>query len=232
MNKTAVVTGLTHGIGYAIAQKLRRQGYTVTGCSRTQSDLDNMQAAADKDGSAPLHTFAADLSIEAEAQTFAQQVLEVQGRPHILVNNAGGFEGGPLQSAPAGQLRRMMATNLYSAYDLTMALLPAMIAGGGGHIFNICSVASLAAYPGGGAYSIAKYALLGFTENLREELHGTGIKVTALLPGPTWSRSWEGPGVAKETLIQPEDLAEMLWSASQLSPAATLDRIVVEGMRG
>ena len=227
MNNTAIVTGLTHGIGHAVAQKLRRQGYTVAGCSRTRQDLDQMQAAADKDGGAPLHTFPADLSLETEAQAFAQQVLDVQGAPQILVNNAGAFEGGPLQSAPAGQLRHMMAVNLYSAYDLTVALLPAMIAAGGGHIFNICSVASLAAYPAGPAYSIAKWGLLGFTENLREELQGTGIKVTAILPGPTWSRSWEGSGVARETLIQPEDIAEMIWSASQLSDGGAVARIVI-----
>ncbi len=229
MNPTAVVTGITHGIGRAIAQKLRRQGYSVAGCARTEVDLKKMQAEANADGAAPLHTFTADLSTEAEAQLFAQQVLEAQGAPQILVNNAGGFEGGTLQNAPAGQLRRMMAQNLYSAYDLTMALLPAMIAAGGGHIFNVCSVASLAAYPGGGAYSIAKWALLGFTHNLRQELRGTGIKVTAVLPGPTWSRSWEGSGVAKESLIQPEDIAEMLWSASQLSPAASVEQILING---
>ena len=227
MQKTALVTGITHGIGYAIAQKLRRQGYAVAGCARTKADLNRLRSASLKEGGTPLHTFTADLSIESEAQTFAKQVLLVQGAPQILVNNAGAFEGGPLQSAPAGQLRRMMEVNLYSAYDLTMALLPAMRAAGGGHIFNICSVASLGAYPGGGAYSIAKWGLLGFTENLREELRNTGIKVTAILPGPTWSRSWEGSGVAKETLIQPEDIAEMLWSASQCSAGGAVERIVI-----
>jgi short-subunit dehydrogenase len=229
MNKTAVVTGITHGIGHAIAQKLRRQGYAVAGCARTKADLEKMQSETSNDGTGGLHTFRADLSIEAKAQAFAQQVLEVQGAPQILVNNAGAFEGGPLKGAPAGQLRRMMDVNLHSAYDLTMALLPAMIAAGGGHIFNICSVASLGAYPSGGAYSIAKWGLLGFTENLREELRGTGIRVTAVLPGPTWSRSWEGSGVAKETLIQPEDIAEMLWTASQLSEGGAVARLVIEG---
>ncbi len=61
-----------------------------------------------------------------------------------------------------------------------------------GHIFNMCSIASLRAYPNGGSYSISKYALLGFSENLREELKPYSIKVTAICPGATYTPSWEG----------------------------------------
>ena len=103
---------------------------------------------------------------------------------------------------------------------------------GSGHIFNICSVASLKAYPHGGSYSISKYALLGFSENLRDELKHTGIKVTAVCPGATYTPSWEGSGVHPHRLMEAEDVAKMLLAAYKLSPQANVDTIVMRPVKG
>jgi short-subunit dehydrogenase len=101
-----------------------------------------------------------------------------------------------------------------------------------GHIFTVCSIASLAAYPGGGAYSISKYALLGFTKNLRQELKEHGIKVTAIIPGAVYTDSWKGSGVPEERIMEAEDIARMVFAATQLSPQATVEEILVRPQLG
>ena len=88
----------------------------------------------------------------------------------VLVNNAGTFIPGNVYDEGEGVLEKQMEINLYSAYHLTRLLLPPMMKQKSGHIFNICSIASLQAYPNGGAYSISKFALAGFSKNLRHEM--------------------------------------------------------------
>lgn len=100
-----------------------------------------------------------------------------------------------------GNLEMQMATNLYSAYHLNRAILPAMIKQNktiNCHIFNICSIASLKAYKNGGAYSISKFALHGFSQNLREELKPHHIKVTSVFPGAVMTDSWSATIVTTE----------------------------------
>jgi short-subunit dehydrogenase len=126
----------------------------------------------------------------------------------------------------------MIDVNLYTAYRLTRKILPAMKSNKSGHIFNMCSVASLKAYRNGGAYSISKYALLGFSENLREELKPYGIKVTAICPGATHTPSWEGSGVPEDRIMEAGDIAEMLWSAYKLSSQANVEMIVMRPVKG
>jgi short-subunit dehydrogenase len=101
-----------------------------------------------------------------------------------------------------------------------------------GHIFNLCSVASLAAYPGGGAYSISKFALLGFSKNLRNELKEHGIKVTAVIPGAAYTDSWKSSGISEERFMQAADIAKMVYAASQLSPQAAVEEIVMRPQLG
>jgi short-subunit dehydrogenase len=100
------------------------------------------------------------------------------------------------------------------------------------HIFNMCSVASLKAYPNGGAYSISKYALLGYTDNLREELREDNIKVTAICPGAVWSPSWEGSGVPPERIMEANDVAAMIWATFNLSAQAVAETIVMRPAKG
>src|ERR1700712_6140166 len=101
----------------------------------------------------------------------------------------------------------MIEVNLYSAYYLTRALLSKMMNQRHGHIFNMCSIASLNAYPNGGSYSISKYALMGFSKNLREEMKPYNIKVTAVYPGAVYTSSWEGSGVEVSRIMEVNDIA-------------------------
>ena len=164
-------------------------------------------------------------------EAFAKWVL-TQGVPDVLVNNAGLFIQGTISDEPADNLQKLMEINLYSAYHLTRALLPAMKAQGRGHIFNMCSIASLRAYPHGSSYGITKYAMAGFNANLREEMKPFGIKVTGVFPGATMSDSWAGSGVQPERIMQANDVAKMIVSAAQLSPAAVVEDIVMRPQLG
>jgi short-subunit dehydrogenase len=101
-----------------------------------------------------------------------------------------------------------------------------------GHIFNMCSVASLKAYPQGGSYSISKYALLGFNDNLREETKNKGIKVTAILPGATWSDSWQGVDLPHDRLMEAHDIAIAVKAAIDMSPAAVIENILLRPQLG
>lgn len=226
--KTAVITGITHGIGRAITEKFLHEGFHVIGCARNAEDLKAMEAQ----WNGKLQTQVVDVAERTQIEDFAKAILSTGNTPDILVNNAGIYQPGNLADEPEGQLEKMLSVNLLSAYHLTRALLPQMKTNDGGHIFNLCSIASLQAYPGGGAYSVSKYALLGFSDNLREELKSTGIRVTAICPGAVWSRSWEGSGVNPETIVAATDIAEVVWSANNLSPAACLERIVVRPQGG
>ncbi|MFM8710012.1 MAG: SDR family oxidoreductase, partial [Sphingomonadales bacterium] len=178
-----------------------------------------------------IHGQAADLSISQEAIQFGRWCLSY-GEPDILINNAGQFLPGSLGEEPEGQLEQQLAVNLYSAYHLTRTLLPDMIQRGSGHIFTICSIASLKPYAQGGSYSISKYALHGFTQNLREELKPTGVKVTGVYPGAVLTDSWGDFDNSTGRIMEPADIAKMIFQAAHLSPQACVEEIVIRPRLG
>jgi short-subunit dehydrogenase len=150
----------------------------------------------------------------------------------VLVNNAGNFIQGNVSDEADGALEEMIGVNLYSAYHLTRAVIPKMKAAKKGHIFTLCSIASLAAYPNGGSYSISKFALLGFTKNLRMELQPHGIKVTAIIPGAAFTDSWKNSGVSETRLMEAEDIAKVIYHTTLLSPQAVIEEIVIRPQLG
>src|SRR6187551_1859801 len=92
-----------------------------------------------------------------------------------------------------------------------------------GHIFNMCSIASIMAYPNGGSYTISKFAMLGFSKVLREELKPWGIRVSAILPGATFTASWEGVDLPEDRLMKPEDVADAVYGAYALSGRSVVE---------
>lgn len=229
---TAIVTGATQGIGAAITKHLAKQKFSLAICARNQDELDQMKATLLQLGSPAVFTFCVDLGKKEQAIQFAQDALMHLTCVDILVNNAGVFIPGALCQEPDGQLERMMELNVYAAYAITRVIVPAMKLRQKGHIFNMCSVASLKAYQHGGSYSISKYALLGFSENLREELKEFHIKVTALNPGATFSRSWQGSGVPEERIMPAEDVAKILWATYDLSAQTDVEMVVMRPQFG
>ena len=228
-----IITGATKGIGRAIAEKFASEGFDLLVCSRNNDDLKAMKTAFKKEfPKVKLHTKKADLSKKKQVLAFADFAKKTWDKFDILVNNTGVFLPGEISNEPDGKLEMQIETNLYSAYHLTRALLPVMLLQKSGHIFNMCSIASFMAYPNGGSYSISKFALLGFSKVLREELKTKGIKVTSIMPGATWSASWDGVDLPESRLAKASDIAEVTWSAFKLSPSAVMEDVVIRPQLG
>ena len=228
-----VITGASKGFGRAIAETFAVQGHDLFLCSRNEVDLyKTLEALMQHYPGQTFKAMPADLSVQSEAEAFGNWVLGFGVPIDVLVNNAGSFEPGSVHNEPEGVLEKMMAVNLYSAYHLTRTIIPSMMERKEGHIFNMCSIASLHAYPNGGAYSISKYALAGFSRNLREEMKPHGIKVTAVYPGAAYTNSWAGSGIDPQRIMTAKDIAVMIHAASQLSPQACVEDIVMRPQLG
>ena len=227
-----VITGAARGIGKAIATKFAAEGHTLFICSR---NIDTLQTTADELNklytSANIHLMEADLSDKKQTEKFANWCLQI-AIPDVLINNAGGFIPGNILDEPDGSLENMINNNLYSAYYLTKFLAPQMKIKGSGHIFNICSVAALQAYNGGGSYSISKFAMNGFSQNLRHELKEHNIKVTAIFPGAVFTDSWQDFDNSSNRIMKPADIAEIIFSCTKLSAAAVPEEIVLRPQLG
>ena len=227
-----VITGANKGIGKAIAIKFASCGYNLFLCARNLELLNETALEIQaKYPSVKIKVKSVDLSEKSEVISFAEWCLH-HAIPDILVNNVGVYLPGNTIDELENNLELMMNTNLYSAYHLTRKLVPQMIRNGGGHIFNMCSIASLHAYDGGGGYSISKYALNGFSQNLRHELKSTRIKVTTVFPGAVLTDSWGNFDNSNGRIMESEDIAAMVYAASNLTQQAVVEEIVLRPQQG
>jgi short-subunit dehydrogenase len=229
--KNAVITGASKGLGKAIAMALAKEGYNIFMNSTNKNEI---QAAANEirnmNTSIVVTPIVADLSTKMGVNDFAAQITP--SSIDVLVNNAGRYIPGKIYEEADDTLEKMINTNLYSAYYVTKALLPKMMPYKKGNIINICSVAALQPYANGGSYSISKYALQGFSKNLREEMKPFNIKVTSIHPGATWSHSWQGVDLPKDRLMEAEDVAKTVVAITQLSASAVMEDVVLRPQLG
>ncbi|QRR02678.1 SDR family oxidoreductase [Dyadobacter sandarakinus] len=233
MNPLAVITGGTKGIGRALIERFMAGGYDIITCARNAEQLAALQRNMQEHyPAAHLDYQAADLSDRNAVTAFSAFVQSKQQTPEVLINNTGVFYPGQIHNEPEGTLEKTIETNLYSAYYITRGIVPGMMDKRKGHIFNICSTASITAYPNGGAYGISKFALYGMTKTLREEMKTYQVKVTAVLPGATLTDSWNGVDLPAERFIDPNDVAEAVWAASQLSYRAVVEEILIRPQLG
>ncbi len=222
-----VITGASRGIGKAIAEKFLSENHTILICSSNETKLAELKIQFPS-----IITFVCDVSKKNEVVAFADFVLQNFESIDVLINNAGVFLPGKVHDEEDGILEKTMQTNLYSAYYLTQKLVPSMIAKRNGYIFNMCSVASIKAYPNGGSYSVSKFALLGFSKCLREELKEYNIKVTSILPGATLTDSWSGTDLPESRFSKSEDIADLIYSITQLSAFSVVEDLVIRPQLG
>ena len=233
MRKLVVVTGGSQGIGRAILLKFVSEGFDAVTCARNSAGLEAMKVEIENlNPGSSIFFRQTDMSVKSEAKAFAEYVLSLNRPVSVVVNNAGYFVPGEISTEPDGNLESMIDANLYSAYHLTRGLAPQMKKLKEGHIFNMCSIASIQAYKNGGSYAISKFALLGFSKCLREELKGFRIRVTAIMPGATNTRSWAGAGLPDERFIRPEDVADAVYAAYSLSPNSVVEEIIIRPQEG
>jgi len=232
-NKNIVITGASKGIGKAIAEAFAAEGANLFLCSRNELSLNTtIKDLRKRFAGSNITAKPFDLSVKQEAVDFGNWVNEHCDSVDILVNNAGSYLPGSVFNEADAVLETMIQTNLYSAYHLTRVLLPRMMAAKKGYIFNICSIAALQAYKNGGSYSISKFALLGFSKNLREEMKPHNIKVTAVSPGAVLTDSWGDYDNSTHRIMEATDIAAMIVAATKLSAAAVVEDIVLRPQLG
>ena len=227
-----VITGASQGIGAAIACAFAGvEGARLALLARSADKLEAVAAECRARG-AEAEGFVCDVTDDAAVAQAAERVAARFGTADVLVNNAGLFRPGPLLETTPEAFREQVEVNLTSAFLVTRAFLPPMLAAGRGHVFFLASVASLRAYPGGAAYGAAKHGLLGLARGVREETRERGIRVTALLPGATYTPSWEGVEVPRERLMPAEDVAQAVLDAWSLSDRSVVEEIILRPQLG
>jgi short-subunit dehydrogenase len=231
MKKKIVVTGATRGIGRAIAEKFASESFDLALCARNEKDLKELESAL-ASTKAEILVYKCDVSRKKELQAFARAVSSRFDAIDILVNNAGIFLPGEVINEEEGNLETLIETNLYSAYHLSRFLLPEMMAKRSGHIFNVSSVAGIQAYPNGGSYSISKFALMGLSKALREELKEHNVRVTALIPGAVYTDSWAGAGLPESRFMRSTDVAKLVWDVYHLSEQTVVEEVLLRPMLG
>ena len=230
-----VITGASKGLGKAIAEAFAADGsgHHLFICARNKAELElTGRQLEERFPTINMHTRTCDVSNKNELNDLVNWIKGLTDKVDILVNNAGVYLPGNAAGEDDGMLEKLMEINTYSAYHLTRLILPGMIKEKSGHIFNICSIASLHAYPNGGAYSISKFAMYGFSKNLREEMKPFGIKVTHVLPGAALTDSWSGSNIDPQRIMEASDIGKMVYAAAQLSPQACVEEIILRPQLG
>ena len=227
-----VVTGASRGIGFAVAHRFAQEGHHLAIVARKAGDLAIAKERLMLAGAASVHPIAADLSNPDDILKTVTQIQAVFDQVHILVNNAGLFLGGTMMGEPVGQFQHLMNTNELSAYEMTRGLWSLMQHVPRAHVFNMCSIASVTAYAAGGSYSVAKFALMGFSKSLRLEGMPCGIRVSAVLPGATLTDSWAGVDLPKERFMDPKDVAEAIFMAFQINEHTVMEEVLLRPILG
>ncbi|MFI5171077.1 MAG: SDR family oxidoreductase [Chitinophagales bacterium] len=228
-----IITGATKGIGRAVAILFAEKGFNICACARTASDLENLKTELmNINPSIQINIMTCDVSKKNEVFEFATFCINHLKTIDILINNAGIFLPGNIYDEPESTLETLIETNLYSAYHLTRKIVPEMIKEKRGHIFNLCSVASINAYDQGGSYAISKFGLLGFSKNLRYELMEHKIRVTAIVAGAVLTESWAGTTLPESRFIPSEDIAKLIFSAWDTSESTVVEEILIRPMDG
>ena len=180
--KSILITGCSSGIGAAAARALHDRGWRVFATARKPADVERLQAEG-------LESLVMDLDDSPSIRAAVSQVLErTEGRLDALFNNGGFGQVGAVEDLTRDALRAQFETNLFGWVELTHLIIPVMRAQGAGRLVMNSSVLGYAAFPYRGAYNAVKFALEGMTDTLRQELHGSGIHVSLIEPGPIISR--------------------------------------------
>jgi 3-oxoacyl-[acyl-carrier protein] reductase len=227
VNRTALVTGATQGIGRATALALGRAGYSVGVCARTAAAVDALVAELDGQGITAAGA-AADVGDPEQVRRAVGAVTERLGDIGVLVNNAGVLIARPFEELSLEDWDTTMATNLRSLYLVTRAVLPGMRRQGAGTIVNVASLAGRNGFVGGTAYTASKHAVLGFGRSLMLELRKDGIRVITVCPGSVDTRMLRDQPLLPtkpERILRPEDVAATILQAVELPGRAMVSEL-------
>ena len=213
LDKVALVTGGTKGIGRAVAQRLIGAGATVIVCGRTPAEVPGAE------------TITADVSNEAQVKTMFGTILREHGGLDILVNNAGVGLFSKLNELMPDDWHKVIDTNLSGVYYCCHHGIPLMHAKGGGFIVNISSLAARNPFAGGAAYNASKFGLNGMTEAMMLDHRYENVRVCTIMPGSV-STDFSRAGKA-DWKIQPEDVAEAVAMVLAMPERTLISRVEI-----
>jgi len=221
--KLVLVTGASSGIGEATAKRYGAGGAHVLLLARSTERLGAVAEAIRRAGGTAT-PYLVDLSDAAAIAETAARIKRESGLPDILINNAGAGKWLPLIETTAEDALRMIEVPYLAAFDLTRALLPAMVARRSGSIAFVTSPASYIAWPGAAAYIAARRAVAGLAETLQSELRGTGLAVTLIVLGTVETPYWQHNPGSRETMPETNPRLFRVMTADEAASA------IVEGI--
>jgi len=219
--KVAFVTGAARGIGKATAFALAKEGVNVGLLARTEATL--KEVAAELEGFGVKVAYAtADVAVKEQVDAAIETLTNQLGSADILINNAGTATFASVLDMDPVEWKRIIDTNLLGTYYVTRAVLPQLIEKNGGDIINISSTSGLSGAATSSAYSASKFAVIGFTESLAQEVRRNNIRVSALNPSTVATELSLELSLIKENndskFMQPDDIAEIIVNQLKLNP--------------
>ena len=230
--RSAVVTGSSKGIGFAIAETLAKWGADVVISARNADEVANAVGRVNAIGGGKAIGVPCDMRDHAQVRSMIGRGMEEFGRIDILINNAGVGSFAPVDQLSVEQWEQVIETNLNGVFYACHEVIPHMKSRGDGWIINIASLAGKNALPGGTAYNASKFGLVGFSEALMLDVRDHGIRVNYIMPGSVATHfNDHEPGEEDAWKIQPDDIAQLVIGLLEM-PARTLpSRIEVRPSR-
>ena len=226
-DNVAIVTGASRGIGLAIATELASQGYSLGLISRSINDIENASKSIQKlFPETTIISSAFDVVDEVSGEDFVGRVIKELGNVTVLVNNAGDYRTGTSTMATE-ETKRMIDVNFIAATRFAQAVLPSMKKSGRGYIFNIASMCGVQSFSDVGSYCASKFALVGYSSSLAQELAPLGIKVTAICPSWVNTKQAVDAPLEPEDMIQTNDIALTIRYLLTLGSSASIREIVI-----
>jgi len=226
--QVAIVTGASRGIGFATAILLARRGANVVLVARNREMLARAAAAV----GSPTTIIACDLTDRNAVEGAIAEIRDRFEAPSIMINNAGVFRIGSIETTSAEHFEQALQVNLLAPFVFIRGFLPAMRARGSGHIVTIGSIADRVVFPGNSAYSATKFGARAMHEVLRAELKGSGVRATLISPGPVNTDIWDPvdpdntPGFTKRAdMLSPEAVAIAVEFAVTRPPEVNVDEL-------
>ena len=221
-SQVVVITGASSGIGLEAAKLFAARGDRVVLCARRTERLEALRTEIAKAGGESL-IVPLDLADVSAAPSLIAEAEKAFGRVDVLVNNAGFGRQCRFEDMTDADIQRMFAVNLFSPMALSRAAAKGMRARRSGSIVNVSSVAGVVASPLNAVYCSTKHALVGFSRALRLELKGTGVRVTAVLPGSTATEFFD---------VATTDLPFGKLITAFQAPARKVAKVIVRASRG